>query len=253
MQQQLYPSHSKNLVQQFVQHLASLISAKRKVHSTKRNTCTVGTTRSCRETVIHTPNPQPSLRRLRTRPLLIPTFSSVVIPPNVPHPIANSLRKRGFPIPPQRTWMFLGIRCDVLAVARIFGVAVHTNPQYVCCLCEGPAIRVLLFQSRRRATDPSSSAVCAPRAPASFRSSCAQEACRSAAINVTPRLLRAVNPEVFSTHPFLSKNHLAKGVSHLCCGGSMFLSSVWRHLGPMPRPRYFSVSTARSCTISSTF
>ena len=45
----LHLSHSNNLVQQFVQHLASLISGQKKVHSTKRNTCTVGTARSCRE------------------------------------------------------------------------------------------------------------------------------------------------------------------------------------------------------------
>ena len=44
---------------------------------------------------------------------------------SVSHPIANSLRKCGFLIPPQRMWMFLGIRCDVLAVARIVGVTVH--------------------------------------------------------------------------------------------------------------------------------
>ena len=112
-------SHSNNLVQQFVQHLASLISGQKKVHSTKRNTCTVGTIRFCRE--------KGSNPHTTTATIFAQTADAATADPHrvlairklfeccdpctsVSHPIANSLRKCGFLIPPQRMWMFLGIR-----------------------------------------------------------------------------------------------------------------------------------------------
>ena len=42
------------------------------------------------------------------------------------------------------------------------------------------------------------------------------QACRSAATNVMPRLLSSGSESrSFSTHPFLSTNHIAEGVSHV--------------------------------------
>ena len=90
-------------------------------------------------------------------------------PANVSHPMTNSLRKRGFPIPPKRTWMFLGIRCDVLAVARIFGVAVHSGQNVFAVSAEVQRSAPFCFNRAvgQRIRVPQ---LCAPRAPASFQS-----------------------------------------------------------------------------------